>query len=143
MIPNGYDIIGDIHGCGDTLQALLSKLGYRNTDGVYRHPDRKVIFIGDFVDRGPHQREVVEIVRSMVEADTALAVMGNHEYNAIAYATPDGNGGHLRPHSDKNRKQHHAFLDVYKQDKRGYEEVIARCVTHRYPYSPMNLRCKK
>lgn len=40
----GYDLIGDIHGCGATLAALLEKLGYHQRGGVYRHPRRKVIF---------------------------------------------------------------------------------------------------
>ncbi len=42
----GYDLIGDIHGCGATLAALLEKLGYHQRKGVYRHPRRKVIFLG-------------------------------------------------------------------------------------------------
>ena len=46
-----FDVIGDIHGQGDALIALLEELGYRQEDGAYRHPDRKVIFVGDFVDR--------------------------------------------------------------------------------------------
>ena len=79
-----YDIIGDIHGHADALRTLLTKLDYREVQGVFRHPDRMAIFVGDFIDRGPKQLESVTIVRRMVEADTALAVMGNHEFNAIA-----------------------------------------------------------
>ena len=89
----GYDIIGDIHGHARTLEALLGRLGYSLFDGVYRHPERKVIFLGDFIDRGPHQRGVIRIVRPMIERGSALAVMGNHEFNAIAYATPRSGGG--------------------------------------------------
>ena len=48
-----YDIIGDIHGCAKTLSVLLDKLGYVLESGIYRHPIRQVIFLGDFVDRGP------------------------------------------------------------------------------------------
>ena len=88
-----FDIIGDIHGCSQSLRALLDLLGYRETSGVYRHPSRTVIFLGDFIDRGPHQREVIEIVRRMIDAGTAQSVMGNHEFNAIAYHTPDRESG--------------------------------------------------
>ena len=93
-----YDIIGDIHGCSETLESLLDELGYaRDADGVYRHPERRLIFLGDFVDRGPYQRETISIVRAMIDAGAAQAVMGNHEYNTIAYATPDEKaGGFLR-----------------------------------------------
>lgn len=48
-----YGIIGDIHGHSTKLEALLGKMGYRQTGGTWRHPDRTVIFVGDFVDRGP------------------------------------------------------------------------------------------
>jgi len=113
-----FDIIGDIHGCHRSLTALLEKLGYRNDGGVYRHPERRVIFLGDFIDRGPGQREVLEIVWPMVDNAAALAVMGNHEFNAIGWATPDPEhpGSWLRPHIDKNRRQHQAFLDAFADD---------------------------
>ena len=101
-----YDIIGDIHGCSKTLEHLLTKLDYsKDADGVFRHPDRRVIFLGDFIDRGPHQREVISIVRPMIDGGSAKSVMGNHEYNAIAYATPDDeNDGFLRAHTEKNKR---------------------------------------
>ena len=57
------DIIGDIHGHSDALQRLLKTLGYSRQKGVYRHPDRQAIFLGDFIDRGPQIRETLEIVR--------------------------------------------------------------------------------
>jgi hypothetical protein len=120
-----YDLIGDIHGCAQPLTALLAQLGYENRDGVYRHPGRQVIFLGDFIDRGPQQREVVTIARRMVEAGSALAVMGNHEFNAIAWATPDPDGdGWLRPHSDRNLGQHRAFLDTCNNDAVWYNSTI-------------------
>ena len=109
-----YDIIGDIHGYADSLRALLERLGYVERDGFYRHPERMVIFMGDFVDRGPKIRDTLQIVKAMTDKGTALAVMGNHEYNAIAFHTPDGKGGHLRSHTagnGKNVTQHQATLD--------------------------------
>ena len=62
----GYDIIGDIHGCNLTLVKLLTELGYQQgVDGIYNHPERKAIFLGDFIDRGPGQREVISIVKAL------------------------------------------------------------------------------
>jgi hypothetical protein len=46
-----------------------------------------MIFVGDFIDRGPQQREVLRIARAMCEAGSASAVLGNHEFNAIGWAT--------------------------------------------------------
>jgi hypothetical protein len=107
-----YDIIGDLHGYATPLKALLTKLGYTETNGVYRHQEgRKVIFLGDYIDRGPEIRDTLRTVRAMVDAGTALAIMGNHEFNALAYHTPDGAGGHLRHHSLKNVSQHRATME--------------------------------
>ncbi len=108
-----YDLIGDIHGYADELRALLEALGYEKVGRTYRRPDRKVIFLGDFIDRGPQIRQVLEIVRPMIEAGHALAVMGNHELNALAYHTEDQDtpGEYLRRRSPKNEKQHRATLE--------------------------------
>jgi len=106
-----YDIIGDIHGYATTLQALLTKLGYRVEDGAFRHPERKVIFLGDFIDRGPEIRETLQIVRAMVDSGSAMAVMGNHEFNALAYHTPDGQGDYLRKHTPEKVEQHRATME--------------------------------
>lgn len=112
-----YDIIGDIHGQADKLESLLAKLGYKQENGVWTHGCRQVIFVGDFIDRGPAQLRTVEIVRRMVESGAALAVMGNHELNAIAWHTPDPEhpGEYLRQRfsmkwGEKNRRQHERFL---------------------------------
>jgi hypothetical protein len=109
---SGYEIIGDIYGHTDALTALLSDLGYSQHRRGYRHADRKVVFVGDFVDRGPAIGEVIEIARAMVDAGDALAVMGNHEYNAIAFhtAVPGRSGRYFRDHSIKNCDQHKQTL---------------------------------
>ncbi len=80
-----FDIIGDVHGCGDELETLLSALGYAlDESAVWRHPDgRKVIFVGDLVDRGPRVPDVLRIAMRMVEAETALAVPGNHDLKLV------------------------------------------------------------
>lgn len=119
-----YDLIGDIHGQADELEALLEKLGYSWLDGIYRHQSRKAIFLGDFIDRGSHQRRVVNLVRPMIDNRIAYAVMGNHEYNAIAYYTPRTGGGYLRERSRKNSHQHQAFLDEYEDEQGKWAETI-------------------
>jgi Calcineurin-like phosphoesterase len=109
-----YDIIGDIHGHHDKLVALLRTLGYQETMRAWRHPDRTAIFIGDLIDRGPKQVETLRLVRGMVDTGAALAIMGNHEFNAISWATedPEHPGEHLRRHHRPgNRNQHEAFLE--------------------------------
>jgi protein phosphatase len=84
-----FDIIGDIHGCFDELVDLLTQLGYSvekrsSGNGALAYsvtpPDRRrVIFLGDLVDRGPKIPEVLGLAMSMVESGTALCVPGNHD----------------------------------------------------------------
>lgn len=80
-----FDIIGDVHGCGDELHALLHALGYAaGGDGVFRHPDgRKAVFVGDLVDRGPRVAHVLKTVMAMVRAGSAAAVPGNHDVKLV------------------------------------------------------------
>lgn len=62
---------------------MLSKLGYIERSDGWQHPIRKVIFLGGFIDRGPEQVKTISIAKTMVDNQHALAVMGNHEFNAI------------------------------------------------------------
>lgn len=123
----GYDVIGDLHGQDLKLKAVLAQLGYRLRAGAYRHPEGRVaVFVGDLIDRGPGQVEVLEIVRRMEAAGSARVVMGNHELNAIGFATRSDDGaGWLRAHSDRNVAQHRAFLDQVGWDSPRHRDAIA------------------
>ena len=59
-VITGYDVIGDVHGYADKLEGLLVKLGYSHRTGVWGHPERTAVFIGDLIDRGPQQRSTVD-----------------------------------------------------------------------------------
>lgn len=133
MSISGYDIIGDIHGYSEKLHRLLHRLGYNrnSSSNGYTHSERKVIFLGDFIDRGPQQLDSVLTAKAMIENGSALAVMGNHEYNAICYATPNPHDlkDYLRTHSGntgkKNLQQHAAFLNGVQHDSVLYDELIS------------------
>ncbi len=120
-----YDIIGDIHGVKEPLETLLTRMGYAEINGVYTNPlGRKVCFMGDFIDRGPDQKRVLEIVRNMVDSGNAVAIMGNHEFNAICYATPKDGGGYVREHSPENFGHHKAFLKAYPFGSPEHQDII-------------------
>lgn len=111
-----YAIIPDIHGDFGRLEATLKKAGFQlNTDDQWFHPsETKAVFLGDFIDGGKENRKVIKTVRSMMEDGVAVAIMGNHELNAILYHTPRSDGkGWLRDRSKKNADQHASFLDEY------------------------------
>ena len=77
-----FDIIGDVHGCFDELLELLSKLGHgvdETTFAVQPANGRKLVFVGDLVDRGPKIPQVLKLVMSAVESGAALCVPGNHD----------------------------------------------------------------
>lgn len=88
-----FDIIGDVHGCGDELVELLERLGYTATqhadDGplsgpVYSHAEgRKAVFLGDIADRGPRILDSLKLVHNMVAAGHALCVPGNHDMKLV------------------------------------------------------------
>lgn len=123
MTLQKYDLIGDIHGHADQLKALLKLMGYAHDNGCYRHTERKVIFLGDFIDRGHAQKDTLDIVMDMHSQGQALAVMGNHEFNALAFHTkhPEKPGTWLRPRTDKNLSQHLRFLDEFLGNSRKNE----------------------
>jgi hypothetical protein len=78
-----YDIIGDVHGQATLLKQLLKSMGYAKGQSGYSHPERKAVFVGDFINRGPEIRSVLQIIRKMTENGHAMAILGNHEVNAI------------------------------------------------------------
>ncbi len=76
-----FDIIGDVHGCYDELVRLIRKLGYRqNEDGICHHPEnRKLVFVGDVVDRGDNSLDTLRLIMKLCHDRTAYMVLGNHD----------------------------------------------------------------
>ncbi|GJE54714.1 MULTISPECIES: metallophosphoesterase family protein [Methylobacterium] len=68
--------IGDIHGCADLLDALLEKI-----DAHAACRARKLVFLGDYIDRGPDSARVIETLRKLQwrEEEAVVCLMGNHE----------------------------------------------------------------
>lgn len=89
---SGVDLIGDVHGCGALLARLLETMGYRRCRGVWCHPSRYTVFLGDLIDRGPEVRQALEIVYRMVESGRAQVVLGNHELRALRECLPAAPG---------------------------------------------------
>jgi hypothetical protein len=89
-----FDIIGDVHGCAGELEALLSLLGYTvEWEGagpdrrcVTRAPaGRRVVFVGDYVDRGPRSLDTLRIVMTMIGSGQSFGVLGNHDARLVRW----------------------------------------------------------
>ncbi|QBD83198.1 polynucleotide kinase-phosphatase [Ktedonosporobacter rubrisoli] len=85
-----FDIIGDVHGCFAELKALLGQLGYcvaydegKAAFQVSHPQERRAIFLGDLVDRGPEIPAVLRLVMDMVEAGVAFCIPGNHDVKLL------------------------------------------------------------
>lgn len=87
-----YDIIGDVHGNAGLLGKCLVRMGYRKSNNSFSHPERKAVFVGDFINRGHESRKTLHIIRSMTENGDAYAILGNHEIYAIIYSLKQSNG---------------------------------------------------
>jgi hypothetical protein len=115
-----YDIIGDIHGRFDKLDALLRHIGYsKDGPSFVPPPGHRAIFLGDLIDPKPGYthpggvRATLLAVRTMVEQGHAQVVMGNHELNAICFHTRAPSGRPLRMHGSRNVSTHQGTLDDF------------------------------
>ncbi len=118
-----FDIIGDVHGCHEELMELLIKLGYTELPGgAWAHAERKAIFVGDLVDRGPKVPEVVRLVMESVKGGAALCVPGNHDVKF------------MRKVWGKNVQITHGLaeslvqFEAYEQQHRGFSRLAAEFI---------------
>ncbi|MDX1671229.1 MAG: metallophosphoesterase family protein [Balneolaceae bacterium] len=66
-----YIGVGDIHGCAESLSAMLEKLE--------EYSDRTIVFIGDYIDRGPDSKRSVDLLLKFREDHDCIFLRGNHE----------------------------------------------------------------
>jgi serine/threonine protein phosphatase 1 len=75
-MTNRIIAIPDIHGRLDILNAALERV---------EHMDGEIVFLGDYIDRGPHSKEVIERLVNFTKGnERAHAIMGNHEWCLMA-----------------------------------------------------------
>lgn len=76
-------VIGDIHGCYEELKELVTSM---KESGEYNESTDKLIFLGDYIDRGSNSRMVIKFIRELQkENKNVVALMGNHEDMLIEY----------------------------------------------------------
>jgi protein phosphatase len=126
-----FDLIGDVHGCFDELVELLAKLGYETgqSAGAWHHPaGRKLIFVGDLVDRGPKVPEVVRLVMDSVKHGSALCVPGNHDVKFMRKIW--GKDVQITHGLAESLAQFEAYEEHYRGFSRVAAEFIDSLVSH-------------
>lgn len=88
MVEMRTVVIGDVHGCYKELKELMTIL---ETEGAYNKNTDKLVFLGDYIDRGSDSRLVIKFVRELQENnDNVIALMGNHEDMLLDYMKDNG-----------------------------------------------------
>lgn len=115
-LPEGaLDIVGDVHGEYDALEALVAALGY---DRQGRHPEsRTLVFVGDLCDRGPDSPRVIAWVRQLIEAGRAYMVLGNHEINLLVGDAKDGSAWFFPERAGKDAANYAPYAECAEADK--------------------------
>ncbi|QKY68621.1 bis(5'-nucleosyl)-tetraphosphatase PrpE [Lentibacillus sp. CBA3610] len=127
-----FDVIGDVHGCLDELDALLSIMGYQQKANIFIHPDGRIpVFVGDITDRGPHSVEMIRLVYDMVvNHQKAHYVPGNHCNKLYRYF------------SGNNVKQRHGLettVREYKALSQSERHTVKREFMELYEQAPLYL----
>ena len=120
--------IGDIHGQNYKLTNLLSVINFDTSNPESSSAGGQLVFIGDLIDNHPKDSHghlaLLNKVESLVKSNDAFCVMGNHEFNAVGWATKKENGDWARPHTESNHKQHNGFLQAVGENSSEYRDLI-------------------
>ena len=117
--PGALDIVGDIHGEYAALVQLLGHLGY---DLQGNHPEgRRLVFVGDFCDRGPDSPSVLALVGAMLASGTAHAVLGNHEINLLREDAKDGSGWFF---DERVTRDNEKYAPYHRPDEAQRPEIV-------------------
>ena len=133
MLGNGLKenlyFIGDIHAREDKLNDLLKVINFDTNNSSSSCAGGQIVFIGDLIDNHPKYSSahlaLLNQVESLVNNNHAFCIMGNHEFNAIGWATKKQNDDFARPHTENNYKQHNAFLDCVEEGSSEHKRWIA------------------
>lgn len=120
-----FDIIGDVHGCYEELRTLIARLGYTVTDHVAAHPaGRRLVFVGDLVDRGPDSPNVLRLTMASVKTGSAICVPGNHDAKFLRWL----NGKKVQP--THGLAETIAQLEADPLDRRDLTDFLDGLVSH-------------
>ncbi len=120
---NKIDVIGDVHGLYDNLIKLLTRSEWNVEDGFLKHKhdqERKILFLGDIVDRGQQSIDVVRFV--MRNKETAHMILGNHEHKLLKSIEDYFNTNQIRGRSFSSSE---TFAQFLKLDENEQKEIYS------------------
>lgn len=115
-----FDIIGDIHGCLNELHELVAKLGWIREPELHHPQGRKLIFLGDLIDRGPDPVGVLKFAMEAVRRDVAIWTPGNHDLKLA------------RALSGKTVNMNHGFeetMEAMLQEPESFRKEVQQFIT--------------
>ena len=134
--------VGDIHGRADLLSEIIARID----DDIRRRPIAHTIevYLGDYVDRGPHSSTVLDLLAVRLVANRAVCLRGNHEAvmegflqdpGILEYWLPLGGmqtlasyGIELHDDAEKALDLHRRFLDAFPRE----HELVMRCLRNQF-----------
>lgn len=128
-------VISDIHGYSDELNKILNYCEDNFKDkGKIRY-----IFLGDYIDRGPNSKEVVNIVREYQKNKKAICLLGNHEDMAINAMNEYKNSSSTNVHMEIfTRNGGNTTLNSYENNLQKFNEDVKWFKTLHYFYEDDN-----
>ena len=106
--------IGDVHGELDKLNSLLEYIQHY-LNGTCSQHDLSYVFLGDYIDRGPDSKGVIDVVRRMQQEGNTIALLGNHE-DMMLQALRDA-----RYQSDWHQSYGHITMNSFKENSRVWD----------------------
>jgi len=134
--------VGDIHGRADLLSEIIARID----DDIRRRPVGHTVevYLGDYVDRGPHSRAVMDLLAVRLVANRAVCLRGNHEAvmegflqdpAILQYWLPLGGiqtlasyGIELHDDTETANDLHRRFLDAFPRE----HELVMRCFRNQF-----------
>lgn len=89
MSSTVYAAIGDIHGRLDLLEPLYGRLKAILETDYPANAKKRIVFLGDYVDRGPYSKEVVDFLLQIAPDPRHVILPGNHEQLMHEFITAD------------------------------------------------------
>ena len=120
MSPTRH-VIGDIHGCSKALRTLIETIDPGSGD--------EIIFLGDYIDRGPDSRNVIDQLMSLSQVTSTIFLRGNHEVMLLAVACGasqeiwlrSGGNATLASYGGSLSRLPSAHVDFFNQTRRHHE----------------------